>query len=332
MDSPAASGTIPTRSPAQPRDFAPGPKTRMSSRILPAVSRLLIVDDNADIHRDFRKILIRTPDEIETREMEQVIFGKAPNPDDEPPIYEIDSAYQGEEAVELLKAARDAGKPYALAYVDMRMPPGLDGIATIQRLWQVDRGLQVVMCSAFSDYSWAQILEKLGRTDQLVILRKPFDPIEVMQLTQALTDKWALEQKVLKYVEDLENMVAERAHELLERKQMFEFILESVTDVIAIVDEHGHPHYTSPSYAATLGYKPSELAGRTTLLADPADRSKIDAVLRQVVQTRNACSLRYRAPHRDGTLHILEGTVRLVELGDDGPTQLSLVMRDVGHR
>lgn len=302
----------------------------MCSRLLPAVSRLLIVDDNADIHRDFRKILIRHPDTVETREMEQVIFGDRPNPDDEPPVYEIDSAYQGEDAVDLLRASVESGRPYALAYVDMRMPPGLDGIATIQRLWQIDRGLQVVMCSAFSDYSWAQILEKLGRTDQLVILRKPFDPIEVMQLTQALTDKWALQQKVLKYVEDLEFMVAERAHELLERKQMFEFILESVTDVIAIVDTQGRVHYTSPSYSACLGYAPAEVAGRTSLLADPADLPAIETALRQAVQTRSPQPLRFRAPHRSGALRTLAGTVRLVELGESGPTQLSLVLREVG--
>ena len=76
--------------------------------------------------------------------------------------------------------------------VDVRMPPGWDGIETTQKLWEVDPDLQVVICSAYSDYSWDEIIAKLGNSDRLLFLKKPFDAMEILQLANALTEKWRL--------------------------------------------------------------------------------------------------------------------------------------------
>ena len=70
-----------------------------------------------------------------------------------------------------------------MAYVDVRMPNGWDGIETISRIWQEFPELQVVICTAFSDYSWEEIQERLGHSDRFLILKKPFDNLEVRQLT-----------------------------------------------------------------------------------------------------------------------------------------------------
>ncbi len=74
----------------------------------------------------------------------------------------------------------------------MRMPPGWDGVQTIQRLWEVDPNVQVVICTAYSDYSWEEISKKLGLTDRLLILKKPFDPVEITQIATSLSEKWSL--------------------------------------------------------------------------------------------------------------------------------------------
>jgi signal transduction histidine kinase len=104
--------------------------------------------------------------------------------------FDLQFAGQGAQALELLCAANENAAPFALAFVDVRMPPGWDGVETIQRLWQVDARLQVVLCTAFADYSWQEMIDRLGRSDRLLILKKPFDPIEVRQLASALTEKW----------------------------------------------------------------------------------------------------------------------------------------------
>jgi CheY-like chemotaxis protein len=152
--------------------------------------RILIIDDNRAIHDDFRKILAPVPkSSVDLASLEDALFGEsAPvqNSDD----YHIASAYQGREGFDLVERAECEGAPYALAFVDVRMPPGWDGVETTKYLWQVSPRLRVVICTAFSDYSWEQISQHLGNNEQLVILRKPFDPVEVQQLTSKLLENW----------------------------------------------------------------------------------------------------------------------------------------------
>jgi PAS domain S-box-containing protein len=152
--------------------------------------RILIVDDNRSIHDDFRNILCPdNSDEAAANEMEAVLFGE--NRPDEV-SFELDSAYQGQEALAMVSRALAENRPYALAFVDVRMPPGWDGVETIARIWEVDPELQVVVCTAYADYSWEQIRAKVGQPDSLLVIKKPFDNIEVRQLAHALTKKWLL--------------------------------------------------------------------------------------------------------------------------------------------
>lgn len=72
------------------------------------------------------------------------------------------------------------------------MPPGWDGIETVSRIWEIDPEILVVLCSAYSDYTWEQMVHRLGRTDRFLVLKKPFDNIEVRQLAMALSEKWRL--------------------------------------------------------------------------------------------------------------------------------------------
>ena len=175
--------------------------------------RILIVDDNRAIHEDFRKILLADSASAEMEDLETLMFG-AGGPSPGRPAYEIDSAYQGEEALTLMLAASSAGRPYALAFVDMRMPPGWDGLETIGQLWKVDASLQVVICSAYSDHSWSEITKKLNPSDGLLILKKPFDVIEAVQLASTLTRKWTLHRQEQRRMEVLEATVRERTAEL----------------------------------------------------------------------------------------------------------------------
>ena len=177
-------------------------------------SRILIVDDNPAIHDDFRKVLggdLRPQPEL--LEAEAALFGDALPPSSKLD-FELDSAYQGQEALEKIKQAMQTGRPYAAAFVDVRMPPGWDGIETVKRLWEVDADLQVIICTAYSDYSWDEMLQKLGSSDNLVILKKPFDNVEVLQLAFAFTRKWQLKRQANLKLDELTRMVAERTAEL----------------------------------------------------------------------------------------------------------------------
>ncbi|MGC3979930.1 MAG: response regulator [Steroidobacteraceae bacterium] len=156
--------------------------------------RILIVDDNTAIHEDFRKILMPDSNDSAFDEIAAELFDESFNPLP-PTAYRLDFASQGEMALGLVEAALTAQQPYSVVFLDVRMPPGWDGIETAVRLWQCDPQLQIVICTAYSDHSWTDIRQKLGRPDCLLILKKPFDNIEVLQLAEMLTEKWRLAQQ-----------------------------------------------------------------------------------------------------------------------------------------
>ena len=180
--------------------------------------RILVVDDNLAIHSDFRKILVSDGSGQELEDAEAAFFGEGCDINRELNV-ELDSAHQGQEGLEKVVAAVAENRPYALAFVDMRMPPGWDGLTTIEQLWKADPDLQVVICTAYSDNTWSDIREQLGDTDQLLILKKPFDNVEVCQLALALTEKWHLAQQARLKKRDLERMVDERTEQLREREE-----------------------------------------------------------------------------------------------------------------
>ncbi len=175
--------------------------------------RILVVDDNEAIHKDFRKIFgtgSKTGAALEAAEA--LLFGEESSTNGAG--FEVDSAFQGQEGLEMVRKAVAEGRPYPLAFVDVRMPPGWDGIETVSRIWKEYPDLQVVICTAYSDYSWDDMLKNLGRTDRLVILKKPFEVIEVLQLAESLTEKWNLSQQAKARMTDLEHRVQERTAEL----------------------------------------------------------------------------------------------------------------------
>jgi signal transduction histidine kinase len=179
--------------------------------------RILIVDDNRSIHDDIRKILIELDErENDLAALDAHMFGDVEESKPAATQYQIDSAYQGAEGLALVEKALAEKRPYAMAFVDMRMPPGWDGIETISRLWSVAPDLQIVICSAYSDHSWTEIVGRLSPTDGLLILRKPFDSVEIRQLAHAMCAKWCMGREIAQRLSDLEKVVEQRTGDLVE--------------------------------------------------------------------------------------------------------------------
>lgn len=183
--------------------------------------RILIIDDNPEIHQDFIRILTkdrsRKNDKKHLEEIGKKLFEEESDTSKMVllPDFLIDTASQGQEGVEYIAKAKKEGNPYALAFVDIRMPPGWDGIETIKHIWEIDPEIQIVICTAYSDYSWEETVQELGERENLLILKKPFDYVAVRQLSMALTKKWQLAQEKYAYTQLLEQRVEERT-ELLE--------------------------------------------------------------------------------------------------------------------
>lgn len=186
--------------------------------------RLLIIDDNPSIHEDFRKILSpRAPEMNELDEFESAIFGTPVTKQEakQEMFYSLSTASQGEEGFHLVQDAAAKGCPFSMAFVDMRMPPGWDGVETVTHIWQADPSIQIVICTAYSDYSWDEMRRRLGGSDRLVILKKPFDNVEVLQLAASLTKKWELNKQAELRLEEMERRVRDRTAQLRQSEERF---------------------------------------------------------------------------------------------------------------
>ncbi len=162
--------------------------------------RILIADDNESIHEDFKKILSPTSYNSALDDIEDILFEDSQSNTTRNYEYLIDDAYQGEEAIAKVKASYEEGFPYSLIFMDVRMPPGIDGVITIEKIWSEYPHIEMVICSAYSDYSWEKILEKFGRTDKLLFIRKPFNTIVIKQITLSLITKWDIARKNRHYM------------------------------------------------------------------------------------------------------------------------------------
>jgi CheY-like chemotaxis protein len=196
--------------------------------------RVIVIDDSVSIHEDFRKILAGYDSFEESDKMEEALFGKAVETVRKVG-FSVDSAFQGQEGLELVKKAFQNGKPYAMAFIDVRMPPGWDGIETIARIWEIDPDLQVVICTAYSDYSWDEMIDRLGHSDKLLILKKPFDNVEALQLATALTEKWHLTRQARWQMADLEKIIGERTAKLTAANSELSEALANVKELSGLV-------------------------------------------------------------------------------------------------
>jgi diguanylate cyclase (GGDEF)-like protein len=154
--------------------------------------RILLIDDQEAIHEDYRKVL--GPRLQTSTALDQATIDLFDDPVNAVVWegFDLDSALQGEEGFDRVRRSLEDGRPYAMAFVDVRMPPGWDGVKTVRRIWEVDPEILVVICSAYSDYSWEDMVSQLGRNDRFLILKKPFDNIEVRQCAMVLTERWSV--------------------------------------------------------------------------------------------------------------------------------------------
>lgn len=281
--------------------------------------RVLLIDDNHAVHADFRKVLVAESKSSSDLDAEEALLFGSSERLTSSVHFRVDSAYQGEEGFEKVRQAQKEGQPYAMAFIDMRMPPGWDGVVTANKIWEIDPDIQVVICTAYSDYSWNDMLDSIGEGDRMVVLKKPFEPIEVLQLAKMLTEKWWLYQLARQKMEDLEKMVAIRTRDLqasnqklVRRNEEIQYFyhslshelktpLTSAREFVSIVAEGlaGDVNETQAEYLAIAHDNCSHLAiyindlldmtrldtGKMSLSCEPVALSKLIGQVQTMMQT-----------------------------------------------
>jgi diguanylate cyclase (GGDEF)-like protein/PAS domain S-box-containing protein len=295
--------------------------------------RLLIVDDNEAIHDDLKKILLPREANPELTADEALLFGTTTTTG---VTFEIDSAFQGREGLECVQRAKAEGRPYALAFVDVRMPPGWDGVETIGYLWQADAALQIVICTAHSDYNWNDISNLLGVSHSLVVLKKPFDIIEVIQLAHAMTAKWTSMNDCHMRVGELDRLVEERTSKLFAANAQLKLLaaaLEAAANSVSITDSKGDFVWTNPAFSAISGYSAEEVLGvNRSLLKSGVQDDEFYKALWDTISFGKVWRGEVVNRRKDGRLTAEEMTITAVESQPGIVTHFIAINQDITER
>ena len=208
--------------------------------------RVLIVDDLKEIHDDFTDMLNPGLAKQSTDDLAAAFVAE-----EKPfflPDFELMHAMSGEEACQIIAAGKQANRPIAVAYIDIRMPPGIDGIETIRRMRKIDRDIEIVIMTAYTDKSLPEIIEDMELLHKVIYIRKPFAHEEIQQITLSLVGKWNVEQEL-----------AKKQQQLVASYQRLKAVLNATGDAMAMYDAAGHLIFANRGYEQMLGLSASEL-------------------------------------------------------------------------
>lgn len=306
--------------------------THTTAKMTAPHRRILVIDDNRSIHDDFRKILApvdASDDALDAAEA--ALFGTARQPQ----TFTIDTASQGEEGLQMVRRAQEEGRPYAMAFVDVRMPPGWDGIETTRQIWQVCPDMQIVICTAYADCNWTDVQEQIKPRDRMLILKKPFDIIEVLQLAISLTEKFRLLLESKSHLEDLEQRVKQRTQELESSQHAAHekaSLLDLSRDAILVCCLDRRVTYWNKSAERLYGWSAAEAVGRpvTDIIADSSSGS-FQQAYDEVVQA-GEWDGEIQQVRKEGRKLVVEGRWTLLRDATGQPRSILMINTDITER
>lgn len=297
--------------------------------------RILVIDDNRSIHDDFRKILApvsAADDALEAAEA--ALFGSPVQAQAARQTFTIDTASQGEEGLQMVKNAQAEGLPYAMAFVDVRMPPGWDGIETTRQIWQVCPDMQIVICTAYADCCWSEVQEQIKPRDRMLILKKPFDIIEVLQLAISLTEKSRLLLESKSHLQDLEQRVKMRTQELEASKLAAHekaSLLELSRDAILVCGLDHRITYWNKSAERLYGWTAAEAIGRLVTEIKDQHSEVFQQAFEKVMQA-GEWDGELQQVGKDGRKLIVEGRWTLLRDAAGHPRSILVINTDITER
>ncbi len=168
--------------------------------------RILVADDETRLLDAYRICLEPAANRLDEADLlSDKLFGAAPAPrDSEAAPFNVDYVGQGEHAVSAVRRAIDEGMPYSVLFLDMRMPPGIDGRETARQIRALDNKINIVIVTGYSDHSPIDVAQVAGPQDKLYYLAKPFETEEIRTLAHSLTAKWTMEDQLARAYAALE--------------------------------------------------------------------------------------------------------------------------------
>jgi CheY-like chemotaxis protein len=170
-------------------------------------TKILVVDDQKDLRFQLAKLLENAGKKSETNSLVEQMRARLLGEKDEEEgesaedeenttgSYIVETAAQGQDAFEMVKKSLEDKDPYSVMFLDMRMPPGWDGLETAKRIREVDKDLEIVIMTAYADHDQSKIAEEVGVPEKMLYIKKPFQAEEIFQLALSLTSKWSIEKR-----------------------------------------------------------------------------------------------------------------------------------------
>ncbi|MBT3259580.1 MAG: HD domain-containing protein [Deltaproteobacteria bacterium] len=259
--------------------------------------RILVVDDDPDVRESYQLILAPGEKEI-LPSLGKSLFSDIPRVDftfPRPP-YEVTAVKNGEAGVAAVKEAVTEGRPFAVAFVDMKMP-GIDGAETARRMWIADPSLLITIVTAYSETPPDKIVNITGR-DDLLYLRKPFAGEEIRQFARCLTTQWHLSRerdlmahRLEEVNANLEHLVRKRTHHLNESKEELNTTLTRLRKALgAIIEALAAVVETKDPYTAGHQHRVADLARAIAtemgLTGDQVDGIRLAASIHDIGKIR----------------------------------------------
>ena len=177
--------------------------------------RILIVDDEPAMHDSYRRCFAPQDNSASDaiNDLAAELFDDAPVQacDEDQVRFDAVHCMQGLDAVAAVEQAIAEGDPFAVAFIDVRMPPGIDGKETATRIRALDPNINLVIVTGFSDFSPIEISKAAGPADKIFYIAKPFEIAEVVQTAMALGHRWAADRELAAAMTKLEEQAVELA-------------------------------------------------------------------------------------------------------------------------
>ena len=290
-------------------------------------NRVLIVDDQKEIHEDFTEMLQPEPLEISGGELAASFLAE----ESPPPRrhFELLHARTGEDALAVVRSGKERDLPVALVYIDIRMPPGMDGLETIRRFRQVDRDVEIVIMTAYTDMTLTEIVHGMELLHKVLYIRKPFTREEIQQMTLSLVEKWNIERRL-----------EEKRRQVAVEHRRLDAVINATGEPIAMCDLDGRLVFANRDYERLLELphgelkamspealaarvddrfrepRPSEVEGRFTMMDrdDIVELKPGDGVLEQRLFYRIVMPVRDGAGETLGSLYVYRDVSKEMEM------------------
>jgi len=305
--------------------------------------RILVADDEQASLELFEQLL--SPNETgnaassELDKLSERLFGND-SQKEKPTIIDLLTCQSGNQAVEAVKNSLEQDRPFAMAFLDVRMPPGPDGVRTAEKIRKMDPNIEIVIVTAYSDIKPRDIARKVPPSHKLLYIQKPFHPHEIIQFASSLGAKWQMEKKLRSINFDLEKRVEKRTNELeflnekleedidkrkmtekslRESEERYRTLFERAGDAIFILEAEGEKagNIVSANQAAAKmhGYSVDEFEGMNIKDLDTPEVSRQASA--RIAQLLEGKWINEEITHRkkDGTIFPVEISAGLLELG-----------------